>query len=149
METRNATPPKRHVVIVDDNAELAWFFSEILKLHGYETLVFSDAVAALKHVLAQHPDVILCDLQMPQLDGDLFYATVERANPALTRRFIFVTGEADDSALPPLRPHGPRAHPPQARCGGNTAGRGSPAARLNDGSLRLLRARLPVIVSFR
>ena len=96
METRNATPPKRHVVIVDDNAELAWFFSEILKLHGYETIVFSDAVAALKHVLAQHPEVILCDLQMPQLDGDLFYATVERANPALARRFIFVTGEADD-----------------------------------------------------
>lgn len=96
METRNATPPKRHVVIVDDNAELAWFFSEILKLHGYETLVFSDAVAALKHVLAQHPDVILCDLQMPQLDGDLFYATVERANSVLAHRFIFVTGEVDD-----------------------------------------------------
>jgi len=96
METSNATPPKRHVVIVDDNAELAWFFSEILKLHGYEALVFSDAVAALKHVLAQHPEVIICDLQMPQLDGDLFYATVERANPALTRRFVFVTGTADE-----------------------------------------------------
>lgn len=96
METSNATPPRRHVVIVDDNAELAWFFSEILKLHGYEATVFADAVTALKHVLAQHPEVIICDLQMPQLDGDLFYATVERANPALARRFVFVTGEADE-----------------------------------------------------
>lgn len=96
MEIRNATPPKRHVVIVDDNAELAWFFAEILKLHGYEATIFSDAVAALKHVIAQDPEVIICDLQMPQLDGDLFYATVERSNPALSRRFVFITGEADD-----------------------------------------------------
>lgn len=95
MEIRNATPSKRHVVIVDDNAELAWFFAEILKLHGYEATIFSDAVAALKHVLAQDPEVIICDLQMPQLDGDLFYATVERSNPALSRRFVFITGEAD------------------------------------------------------
>lgn len=96
MEANRARPRKSQVVIVDDNTELAWFFSEILKLHGYETMVFTDAVLALKHVLAQYPEIILCDLQMPHLDGDLFYATVERANPALARRFVFVTGEADE-----------------------------------------------------
>jgi DNA-binding NtrC family response regulator len=96
METQSGTPRRRHVVIVDDNAELAWFFSEILKLHGHDATVFSDAVAALKHVLSQHTDVVICDLQMPQLDGDLFYATVERAKPELARRFIFITGQGDD-----------------------------------------------------
>jgi DNA-binding NtrC family response regulator len=95
METSNGPPRRRHVVIVDDNAELAWFFSEILKLHGYDTTVLSDAVSALKYVLSHHTDVVICDLQMPQLDGDLFYATVERTNPALARRFVFVTGVAD------------------------------------------------------
>jgi DNA-binding NtrC family response regulator len=97
METSSGTPRRRHVVIVDDNAELAWFFSEILKLHGYEAMVLSDAVQALKYVLSNHTDVVICDLQMPQLDGDLFYATVERANPGLARRFVFVTGVADDA----------------------------------------------------
>lgn len=96
MNPQNAAPLRRLVVIVDDNAELAWFFSEILKLHGYETLVFSDAVAALKYVLAHEPDVILCDLQMPRLDGDLFFATVERSNSAMARRFIFVSAMADE-----------------------------------------------------
>ena len=96
METSNGTPRRRHVVIVDDNAELAWFFSEILKLHGYDATVLSDAVQALKYVLSQHTDVVVCDLQMPQLDGDLFYATVERAKPELVRRFIFITGRGDD-----------------------------------------------------
>ena len=96
METSNGTPRRRHVVIVDDNAELAWFFSEILKLHGYEATVLSDAVQALKYVLSRHADVVICDLQMPQLDGDLFYATVERTDPGLARRFVFITGVADE-----------------------------------------------------
>src|SRR5882672_6773387 len=96
METQSGTPRRRHVVIVDDNAELAWFFSEILKLHGYDATVLSDAVLALKHVLSQHTDVVVCDLQMPALDGDLFFATVERAKPELARRFIFITGRGDE-----------------------------------------------------
>jgi len=97
METQSGTPRRRHVVIVDDNAELAWFFSEILKLHGYDATVLSNAVAALKYVLSQPADVVICDLQMPQLDGDLFYATVERSNPELARRFLFITGVAEEA----------------------------------------------------
>jgi len=97
METNIGAPRKRNVLIVGDNAELAWFFSEILKLHGYEATVISDAVFALKHILSHPIDVVICDLQMPTLDGDLFFATVERAKPELVRRFIFVTGLAEDA----------------------------------------------------
>ncbi len=97
METSTGTPRKRHVLIVDDNAELAWFFLEILKLHGYEATVMTDAVFALKYLLSHPIDAIICDLQMPTLDGDLFFATVERAKPELVRRFIFVTGVAEDA----------------------------------------------------
>ena len=96
MDQSQATIRRRHVVIVDDNAELSWFFQEILKLHGFEPTVFNHPVPALKHVLSHHTDVIICDLQMPELDGDLFFATVERAQPALAQRFLFVTGLADE-----------------------------------------------------
>ena len=96
METDTSAPRKRHVLIVDDNVELAHFFQEILRLHGFDATVMPDGVLALKHALHSPTDAVICDLQMPQLDGDLFYATVERANPALARRFIFVTGVADD-----------------------------------------------------
>ncbi len=96
METAAREPCKRHVLIVDDNVELARFFQEILKLHGYEATVMADGASALKHILHHPADAVICDLQMPQLDGDLFYATVERAQPSLARRFIFITGLADD-----------------------------------------------------
>jgi len=78
METNNVTPRKRHIVIVDDNAELAWFFSEILKLHGYEPTVFSDAVRALKtHFESAEPMPSFVISRCAQLDGDLLFATVE------------------------------------------------------------------------
>ena len=96
----NADPSasrKRHVLVVDDDVALGHFFSEILKLHGYDATVQADACLALKHVLDQPTDAVICDLQMPHLDGDLFFATVERANPDLAKRFIFVTGVADDA----------------------------------------------------
>ena len=96
METDTSAPRKRHVLIVDDNVALAHFFEEILKLHGYDTTVMSDGALALKHALHNHTDAVICDLQMPQLDGDLLYAAVARATPSLARRFIFITGVADD-----------------------------------------------------
>lgn len=96
MDTIPNAPRKRHVLIVDDDVELARFFSELLRLHGYEVSVEADATLALKHALLQQTDAVICDLHMPALDGDLFYATIERTNPQLARRFIFVTGQADE-----------------------------------------------------
>jgi CheY-like chemotaxis protein len=97
METSTSAPRKRHVLIVDDNTQLAWFFQEILKRHGYDSTVLADGATAVKFVMTQQTDAVICDLQMPQLEGDLFYATVERTQPALARRFIFITGVADDA----------------------------------------------------
>ena len=96
METGIGTPRKRHVLIVDDDAELAWFFKKLLELHGYDVDVVSDGVQALEHVLYHEIAAVICDLQMPKLEGDLLYVTVERSNPSLARRFIFVTGFAND-----------------------------------------------------
>jgi two-component system NtrC family sensor kinase len=96
MDNHPIAPRKRHVLVVDDNVALGNFFSEILKLYGYEATVQTNAVLALKHALHQQTDAVICDLQMPQLDGDLFFAAVERSNPNLARRFIFVTGHADE-----------------------------------------------------
>ena len=97
MDTNISAHRKRHILIVDDNTQLAWFFQEILKLHGYDATILADGAEAVKFVMTHHTDAVICDLQMPQLEGDLFYATVERTQPALARRFIFITGVADDA----------------------------------------------------
>jgi CheY-like chemotaxis protein len=96
METQSGPVPTKHVLVVDDDIELALTYQALLQAHGYEVSTASDGAQALKLVLHGDVDAILCDLQMPELTGDLFYAEVGRARPHLLRRFIFITGNADD-----------------------------------------------------
>jgi CheY-like chemotaxis protein len=91
MEHRNA-----HVLVVDDDIELALTYQELLQAHGYQASTAANGREALKLVLTSQVDAILCDLSMPELAGDLFYRAVGRARPRLLKRFIFLTANADN-----------------------------------------------------
>jgi DNA-binding NtrC family response regulator len=95
METVNGTPRKKHVLIVDDDIQLAWSLKETLENDGYEATIVPDGALALKFVNEHHLDAVVCDLQMARVESDLLYATVERSNPSLARRFVFITGLDD------------------------------------------------------
>ena len=96
MQTEQARPQKRRVLVVDDDAELSLIFQHLLEAQHYEVITAANGALALKQILAQDVDAILCDLRMPELEGDLFYNTVERVKPHLCSRFIFITGAAQD-----------------------------------------------------
>ena len=90
LERRN-----RHVLIVDDDIELALTYQELLQEHGYDASTAANGREALKLVMSREVDAILCDLSMPELTGELFYLAVGRARPRLLKRFIFLTANAD------------------------------------------------------
>ncbi|HEX4263286.1 MAG TPA: response regulator [Verrucomicrobiae bacterium] len=111
MSTLNGIPRKRHVLILDDDIPLAWSLKETLEHRGYEVTILPEGTLALKFVSQHALDAVVCDLQMRRLEGDLLHAAVERSNPALAQRFIFITGEesvsriekfADSAELPVL-----------------------------------------------
>jgi DNA-binding NtrC family response regulator len=95
MDANSNGSRKRHVLVVEDDLDVAAYYKEILQTQGYEVSLAPDGAEALRHVAANHTDAVICDLQMPKLEGDLFYAAVERMHPALARRFVFITGLAD------------------------------------------------------
>jgi DNA-binding NtrC family response regulator len=97
--TVNGTPRKRHILIVDDDISLAWSFKLTLEHLGYDATIVPDGSLALKYVLGHILDAIVCDLQGFRLEGDLLYATVERSNPALAQRFIFIAGQEQESSF--------------------------------------------------
>jgi len=96
MDSTAPVPRRRHVLVVDDNLELAQTCQRLFEEHGYRASVAPNGVLALKILLAAEVDAIVCDLKMPQLEGDLFYVTVQRVKPQLGRRFVFLTGMAAD-----------------------------------------------------
>ena len=86
-----------HVLIVDDDIELLLVCQQLLETYGYQVSTAQNGVEALKVMKSQTVDAILCDLDMPELSGDLFYMAVGRTWPQLQKRFIFVTGHAEDT----------------------------------------------------
>ena len=96
MEHQNGPVYSKHVLVVDDDIELALMHQTLLQEHGYQVSTAANGKEALKVVLNSNVDAILCDLSMPELAGDLFYIEVGRARPHLLKRFIFVTANADN-----------------------------------------------------
>ena len=72
------TDRARQVLVVDDDADIRAFVSEILVDEGYEVRAATNGRDALAVLAGWHPDVILLDLMMPEMDGWDFLATQQR-----------------------------------------------------------------------
>ena len=57
------------IMYVEDNADNRMLIRRILMAEGYEVLEAESALAALRAVLVQQPDLILVDINMPDMDG--------------------------------------------------------------------------------
>ena len=80
------------VLLIDDEDALRELMAEILRAEGHETLEAATGVAGVEAVRSQRPDLVLCDVNMPQMDG---YAVLEavRSDPQLASMpFLFLTG---------------------------------------------------------
>ena len=62
--------PLRHrVLIVEDNDLNMKLFNDLLVAHGYDTLQTKDGVEALALARQHRPDLILMDIQLPEVSG--------------------------------------------------------------------------------
>jgi CheY-like chemotaxis protein len=83
---------RKKVLVLDDNFEFADSTRMHLERNGYEVELAADGVQGIKKIMVSDYSAILCDMLMPNLAGDMFYAAVERVKPHLCPRIIFMTG---------------------------------------------------------
>jgi CheY-like chemotaxis protein len=85
---------RRRILAVDDEALLLKAYRRMLcDAHDLTTALGGpEALKLLEH--DARFDVVLCDLQMPEMSGMELHAAVMERNPALANRFVFVTGGA-------------------------------------------------------
>ena len=79
---------KVHVLIVDDEVDAREFVKRLLEMAGATVSIASSASEAIERILARRPDVLVCDLGMPEEDG---YSLI---------RELRVLEESQDSVLP-------------------------------------------------
>ncbi len=59
----------KHVLVVDDEAQIRLLLEKILQSAGYRVTSAPDGAAALKVASEDPPDLAICDLSMPGLNG--------------------------------------------------------------------------------
>jgi signal transduction histidine kinase len=89
-----------HILVVDDEPRLAEAIRRMLAKE-HDVTIALDGKGALELVAkqsAERPfDVILCDLYLPGLTGMDVYEHLERTNPDVARRMVFMTGGVSDA----------------------------------------------------
>lgn len=87
-------PKQPSVLIIEDAAEIANMFSEILTLDGMKVEVLMDGALALEHLHVAVPDLILLDMHLPNVSGMEILAYI-RESPRLRQvKVIAVTANA-------------------------------------------------------
>ena len=82
------------LLIIDDDPSFARGLALLLRRDGYSVDTAANGQRALAQLQAQRYDLVLCDLRMPELDGQAFYERVLQQYPYLRQRLIFLTGDA-------------------------------------------------------
>jgi CheY-like chemotaxis protein len=93
-ETPKETPkgPAQKVLLLDDRDDFREILCEHLTSRFYHVTSVRSGVEGLHEVVKSPFDLIICDMMMPQMGGEMFYWAVTRIRPAAGQRFIFFTG---------------------------------------------------------
>lgn len=85
------------VLVADDEQIIAQTLVQILRLEGYEAASVSDGAAAVHWVRQRTPDVLVCDVIMPTLNGIDAAKQIRTLLPNL--KIILFSGQAETTRL--------------------------------------------------
>jgi DNA-binding NarL/FixJ family response regulator len=97
MQDLSGTDPQK-LLLVDDDPNLVLLVKDFLELRGYEVITAEHGREGLKLLEQETPDLIICDVMMPEMDGYSFVKHV-RENPktdCIPFIFLSAKGQIED-----------------------------------------------------
>ncbi len=85
------------ILVIEDDAEILENIEEILELQDFRTLATCDSLVGLQLAKEEAPDLVICDVMMPQLDGYGVLTELRQHENTATTPFIFLTGKSERS----------------------------------------------------
>ena len=97
-------PPERQahalkVLLLDDQQDFRDVIRDYLVSRFYRVTEVSDGAQGLRAIMRETYDLIICDMMMPKVGGEMFYWAVTRVRPAARLRFVFITGHQNDAKV--------------------------------------------------
>ncbi len=92
------SPFRYRILVVDDDDQISAMAKAILELQGYEVHCASDGFGGLTALKQAPPDVIISDLQMPNMSGFEFLSIVRKRFPSIPT--IAISGAFSGTDIP-------------------------------------------------
>jgi DNA-binding response OmpR family regulator len=89
----------KKILLIDDNMELRENTAEILELANYKVITATNGKAGVEATLREAPDLIICDIMMPELDGYGVLHLLQKNPAARNTPFIFLTAKTEHKDL--------------------------------------------------
>jgi CRP-like cAMP-binding protein/FixJ family two-component response regulator len=83
------------VLVIEDNDDIRENVTEILQLAGYTVFDANNGKTGVELALKHQPDIILCDIMMPEMDGYGVLYILNKHIETSTIPFIFLTAKAE------------------------------------------------------
>jgi CheY-like chemotaxis protein len=87
------------ILLIEDNAEIRENTAEILQLANYDVVTAADGKKGVEEVNKQKPDIIICDVMMPVLDGYGVLHMLAKNPETSAIPFIYLTAKAERSDM--------------------------------------------------
>ena len=85
----------KKILLIEDNADVRDNTAEILELSNYEVIVAENGKTGVEKALEHLPDLIICDIMMPVLDGYGVLHSVHKNDTIKNTPFIFLTAKTE------------------------------------------------------
>jgi CheY-like chemotaxis protein len=92
VETR-----RRRILVIDDRPDMVDAMQCVLELAGHDVDIAYDGQGAIRSAFARHPEVILCDIDLPGHDDGHAVAEAVRASPQLRSTYMLAVTGCDDA----------------------------------------------------
>jgi DNA-binding response OmpR family regulator len=87
------------ILLLEDEELVSNFLKMSLEHRSFAVDTVKNGVEGVRKIQDNEYEIIICDMNMPTLPGDMFYRAVERLKPHLCKRFIFITGFRDNPRI--------------------------------------------------
>jgi DNA-binding response OmpR family regulator len=89
----------QRVLLLEDRDDFREVLRDYLVSCSFQVTSVPSGVEGLREILKDPFDLIVCDMMMPELGGEMFYWAVTRVRPAAGQRFIFFTGHQNNPRI--------------------------------------------------
>jgi CheY-like chemotaxis protein len=89
----------KRVLLLEDRDDFREVLRDHLTFRRFQVTSVPSGVEGLREITNGAFDLILCDMLMPQVGGEMFYWAVTRLRPAAAQRFIFFTGHRNNPSI--------------------------------------------------